>query len=157
MATASTVPLCTARLRCSTHPRCMCWRCQACGTVTNQQLVACCKSMQPTRFAVFHEEPRHASHCMQLGKPRTLVGGGAGDSHRRPSAGSLTDGNGFGGYGAENVGPWAHPNKRRRSSRSNSNISSQGERLPTLTRAQRIRASTQSACCMPAFLTRVRP
>ena len=82
--------------------------------------------MQPTRFAVFYGEPRHASHCVQLGKPRTLVGGGAGDSHRRPAVGSLTDGNGFGGYGAENAGPWAHPNKRRRSSHSNSNISSQG-------------------------------
>jgi hypothetical protein len=69
---------------------------------------------------------RDMACCMQLGKPRTLVGGGAADSHRRPSAGSLTDGNGFGGHGAENAGPWAHPNKRRRSSRSNSNVSSQG-------------------------------
>jgi hypothetical protein len=62
--------------------------------------------------------------CTQLGKPRGLSHGSA-DMHSRLSDGSLTDV--FCGDGGGNAGPWAHPAKRRRCSRSNSAMSSQGE------------------------------
>lgn len=57
--------------------------------------------------------------CAQLGKPRGL---GAG----LPSAHNLSDAY-CGDAGAAPAGPWAHPAKRRRCSRSNSAMSSQGE------------------------------
>lgn len=60
---------------------------------------------------------------IQLGKPRG-VGAGLSDLHNYNAANGVADA--FCGDAGAAAGPWAHPAKRRRCSRANSALSSQG-------------------------------